>query len=80
MPVVAEAAHFPYLPTEPAAVWQAPLIPASPATIAYRAFSDAQLVAQVKQLQQTPSYPHADMLHKVRTTVDFCKQQLRSYG
>ena len=79
-PVQPEAPQFAYLPSEPPAVWDAPLIPATDATVAYRDFTAAQLVAQLKQLQQLADYPHADMLKKVRSTVDFCKQQLRSYG
>jgi len=71
---------FAHLPSSPASVWCAPLVPATPSTTAYASFSAGQLCAQRAQLARQEEYPHRSMLDKVQDTIDFCKTQLRTYG
>lgn len=70
----------PPCPTEPADVWNAPLVPATEATTAYARCTDQQLLTQLRALESTPGYPHASMLAQVRSTLAFCKAQLRRFG
>ena len=67
------------LPVEPSSIWVAPLVAATDATTAYTDYSAAQLLEQLRQLELTPSYAHRNLLVQVRSTIDFCKQQLRRY-
>jgi len=69
-----------HLPIEPSSIWVAPLIAATEATTAYTDYSAAQLLRQLRQLELTPSYAHPSLIVQVRTTIDFCKEQLVRYG
>ena len=73
---------FAHLPTSPDSVWSAPLVPATDATTAYHAFTASQLQAQIAHLRRAGDalYPHQDMLTKAVDTIEFCKQQLRTFG
>jgi hypothetical protein len=75
-------AYFAHLPTSPDSVWSAPLVPPTAATTAYHAFTASQLQAQIAQLRRVGDalYPHQDMLTKAVDTIEFCKQQLRTFG
>jgi len=68
-----------YLPTEPA-IWSAPVVSANSVTTEYNNFTAAQLLAQMEQMERDPAFAiHAPLLARIRSTLDFCKQQLRRY-